>query len=166
MIYAASETGGKSRLMYRTRGAGGALSEPRTFVVTESNETLPRFSPDGRFVAYVSDASGQAEVCVREFPSAANERQISLKGGTRPRWSRTGKEIFFVAGRTLVAAGISTSPSFSSRPPVRLFDFHALSTAYDVAADGKRFVILDNPANEPPLAIHVVHNWFEDFRGK
>jgi Tol biopolymer transport system component/tRNA A-37 threonylcarbamoyl transferase component Bud32 len=165
LIYVSIVPGEKSQIVYRERHSDGTMGEPAVFLKTTSNERLPRFSPDGRFVAYESDASGRSEVYVREFPSGANERQISANGGGQPRWSRSGAEIYYVGGRQLYAVSVTTGRGLSARPPVALFEFKGLPTAYDVAADGKRFVILDRPAEEPPLAIHVMHNWFEDFRG-
>jgi len=68
-----------------------------------------------------------------------------------------------------MAVSVATRPALSFGAPVRLFEKAFLRQQfpqYDVSADGKRFIILDKPANEPPLAIHVVHNWFEEFRGQ
>jgi serine/threonine protein kinase/Tol biopolymer transport system component len=158
LIYALGRSGEKTQLFFRKRIPGGGLSEPVQFLRTSFNQMLPRFSPDGRLVAYVSDESGANEVYTREFPSGANPRQISANGGTLPRWNRNGGEIFFVAGQKLFAARLNAAP------PAVLFEFKALSTAYDVAPDGKRFIVLDRPQGEAPLSIHVIHNWFEDFR--
>lgn len=165
LIYTASGPGRKRQLLFRQRHTDGTLGEPVSFLKSAFNQTLPRFSPDGHFVAYVSDESGRDEVYVRDFPGGTNLRQISPDGGTLPRWSRNGREIFYTAAWRLFAASITTSPAFSNRPPVPLFGFKALPTAYDVSPDGKRFIVLDKPANEPPLSIHVIYNWFEEFRG-
>jgi Tol biopolymer transport system component/tRNA A-37 threonylcarbamoyl transferase component Bud32 len=166
LIYEAAARGAKRQLFYRERRPDGTLGDAVSSMKSSANDTLPKFSPDGHYVAYVSDASGRNEVYVREFPGGANAQQVSASGGNLPRWSRTGKEIFYVGGRRLFAVSVLTKPVFSGRPPEPLFEFHALSPLYDVSADGKRFVILDRPADEPPLAIHVVHNWFEEFRGR
>jgi dipeptidyl aminopeptidase/acylaminoacyl peptidase len=123
----------------------------------------PRFSPDGRFVVYVSDESGSREVYVSDFPNAREKWLISSHGGAMPRWRRDGKEIFYIEGRRLMAASVTTGSKFSAAAPLPLFPVQG---GYDVAADGKRFVVLQRPAGEPPLAIHVVHNWFEEFRSR
>jgi Tol biopolymer transport system component/tRNA A-37 threonylcarbamoyl transferase component Bud32 len=162
LIYGTLSPGASRQLLYRERRPDGTLGEPVAFLKSSSNDGLPKFSPDGHFIAYVSDASGRNEIYVRDFPGGGNERRISANGGTMPRWSRNGKELFYVASRRLFAVSIP----ISAKPPEPLFEFHALSTAYDVSADGKTFVVLDRPADEPPLSIHVVHNWFEDFRGR
>ncbi len=146
------------------------------FVKSAFNEAAARFSPDGRFVAYASDESGSYEVYVRDFPNGAKKYQVSTRGGTAPRWRRDGKEIFYVAHTSLMAVSATTRPGFSAGTPVRLFEKRYLraiqgttvnpNPQYDVSADGKRFVILDRPGGEQPLSIHVVHNWFEDFRSR
>lgn len=65
-----------------------------------------------------------------------------------------------------MAVSVATRPTFSSGPPKLLFGKRVLGAGYDVSGDGKRFIVLDRPSDEPPLSIHVVHNWFEDFRGQ
>ena len=82
------------------------------------------FSPDGRFIAYVSDESGRSEIFVRTFPSSTSKWQVSSGGGASPVWRHDGKEIFYLApDRTLVAVPI-TSPRARSRParPRALFE--------------------------------------------
>jgi hypothetical protein len=139
------------------------------FLQTPFDETAPRFSPDGRFVAYTSNESGQFEVYVRDFPKGASRWQISTNGGFAPRWRRDGKEIFYVAKGKLMAVPVTTQPAFAPGTPAPLFEqrtLRSLYPEYDVAADGKRFIVRQKPDNEPPLAVHVVHNWFEEFRGR
>jgi len=162
--------------MYRERRKDGSLCEPAVFLKTASDEAAAQFSADGHYVVYVSDESGRNEVYVRDFPSAANKWQISANGGIAPRWRPDGKEIFFVEQPGLMAVRVTTRPVFSCGAPARLFESRYLRSVsaggvnvypqYDVSSDGKRFVILDRPAGEQPLSIHVVHNWFEEFRGK
>ena len=166
LIYVAVSPVTKNDILYRERRKDGSLGEPIVFLKTPFNEGVPRFSPDGRFVVYVSDESGKREIYVRDFPNGKNKWQISANGGVGPRWRRDGKEIFYVEGRKLMAASVTTRPAFSPGAPALLFENRQLQqSGYDVSADGKRFVVLDRPAGEPPLSIHVVHNWFEEFRG-
>ncbi len=164
LIYAASSRTSKSQLLYRDRRKDGSLGEPVVFLKTAFNHSAPRFSPDGRFVAYVSDESGKNEVYVRDFPNGANQWLISTDGGTAPHWRPDGKEIFYVRQGKLMAVSVATQPKFTAGEPTALFENRLLQIGYDVAADGKRFVVPIAPANEPPIAIHVVHNWFEEFR--
>jgi eukaryotic-like serine/threonine-protein kinase len=164
LIYTAGSFGSKRRLQYRERRADGALGEPAVFVEGAFNAGMPKFSPDGRYVAYISDESGTNEVYVRDFPGAAKKWRISANGGTQPRWRRDGRELYYAGEGRLFGVSAAARPEFSPGPPVALFERRALSAAYDVSADGKRFVVLDRPAAEPPLSIHVVHNWFSEFR--
>jgi serine/threonine protein kinase len=169
LLYATVSPETKSDLLYRERRKDGSFGEPAVFLRTSSAEAAAQFSPDGHFVVYVSDESARNEVYVRDFPRGANKWQISSNGGTAPRWRRDGKEIFYVEEDRLMAASVTTRPAFSYGTPARLFErryFFNLYPQYDVSADGKRFVILDKPAGEPPLSIHVVHNWFEEFRSQ
>src|SRR6185436_5325224 len=102
---------------------------------------------------------------VRDFPSGAHKWQISANGGTAPRWSRDGREIFYAERHKLMAVRVSTQPAFSPGVPAALFEVPSVrALLFDVAPDGKRFMIADRPGGEKPLAIHVAHNWFEEFR--
>jgi Tol biopolymer transport system component len=166
LIYSAGSNDIKSHLLYRERRPDGSLGDPAVFLKTRFNERQPRFSPDGRWVAYVSDQSGANEVYVRQFPAGAGQWQISSKGGNGPRWRRDGRELFYLDQTRLMAVAVSTRPAFTPAAPVLLFQHLLLQTGYDVSADGQRFVALGRSAGEPPLAIHVVHNWFEEFRGQ
>jgi hypothetical protein len=119
-------------------------------------------------VAYQSNESGRVEIYVRSFPSG-EKWQVSAHGGVGPRWRRDGREIFYTEGRKLVAVPVAARPAFSPGAPAVLFELPAMQGAapeYDVTADGKRFVIRERPEGEPPLAVHVVHNWFEEFRSR
>jgi Tol biopolymer transport system component len=157
----------KRQLLSRERHLDGSLGESVVFLNTPFNPRDPRFSPDGRFVAYVSEQSGRPEIYVRDFPGGANQWQVSRDGGTAPRWRRDGKEIFYIQQTRLIAVSVTTQARFSPGAPIALFEKGMLpQTGYDVSADGKRFITLDRPGNEPPLSIHIVHNWFEEFRGR
>jgi Tol biopolymer transport system component len=167
LIYEAVSPETKSDLLYREWRKDGTMGDPAVFLKTPFNEAAPRFSPDGHFVVYSSDESGAREIYVREFPNGSNKWQISLKGGSAPRWRRDGKEIFYIdAQRRLMAVSVTMRPAFSPGLPQPLFGKRALQFGYDVTADGKRFLIADSPAGGPPISIHVVQNWFEEFRGK
>ena len=167
LVYEAFTGDTKSQLLYRERRQDGTLGEPAVFRKTAFNEMAPRFSPDGRFVAYVSDESGKDEVYVSDFPKGASQWRISQKGGGAPRWRRDGREIFYIEpGGRLMAVSIMTRPAFTASTPELLFDKRRFGQGYDVSADGKRFIVLDSPGDEPPLSIHVVHNWYEDFRSQ
>jgi Tol biopolymer transport system component len=166
LIYQAVSPNAKSDLFYRQRRNDGTFAEPLTFLKTQANESAARFSPDGRYIAYVSDESGKNEVYVRDFPSGANKLQVSANGGSQPRWSRKSNEIFYAEGHKLMAVAVSMQPGFSLSKPRPLFEKRVQTLQYDIAPDANRFLILDKPAGERPLSVHVVHNWFEEFRGR
>ncbi|HSC28708.1 MAG TPA: protein kinase [Vicinamibacterales bacterium] len=127
---------------------------PRPFAVTPFQELSPRFSPDGRRVAYSSDVSGRMEVYVRPFEGAAGAMLISRGGGTSPRWSPDGKELYYLApGRRLMA--VDVGGDFGA--PRMLF-LAADGLDYEVAPDGSRFLMrLSEHASQP--AVRLLINW-------
>jgi eukaryotic-like serine/threonine-protein kinase len=128
----------------------------RPFVATPFNESSPRFSPDGHWVAYQSDVSGRPEVYVRPFEGSVVTTRLSKDGGTRPRWSGNGKELFYLApGRRLMVVPISGGVSTAA--PHMLFQA-ADAVDFEPAADGSRFLVqLEERSTEPP--VHLLINW-------
>ena len=143
---------------------------PRPFLRTPFDEAIPRFSPDGRHITYVSNESGQNEVYVDRFPEGGERVTVSSGGGKGARWSRNGKELFYVEGETLIAVSVSTAASFSVGSTTRLFEHASLKNSpvpYDVSADGQRFIVAEPVGAEPPEpSIRVVLNWHEEFRDR
>ena len=123
-------------------------------------------SPDGKFVAYSSDESGDWEIYVTTFPGAAGKWQVSRGGGTEPRWRGDGKEIFYLGPMgMLTGVPVSTVGTFSTGTPTPLFQFHGRAPisstdvySYDVTRDGKRFLVnrYVKPERVTPLTI-VLH---------
>ena len=140
---------------------------PRRFLSSLHQEADPVLSPNGRLVAYVSRETRQPEVYMVEFPSGEGKRIVSLHGGTLPRWSPRGDELFFVQGNSLMATRVETKPPFQHSPPVKLFDAApqriSLSAGYDVMPDGKRIVVVRDEARAPSSAV-VVENWLSEFK--
>ncbi|MDA1315547.1 MAG: hypothetical protein O2968_19635, partial [Acidobacteria bacterium] len=160
-------------LWYHEVGPDGSLSEAKDFLLTPANERGAAFSPDGRYLAYDSDESGQPEVYVRPFPPGPGKWQISTAGGVHPIWSADGNEIFYVEDSTLMAVPVATEGNFTPGPPQRLFEEILLSGGgrdrqYDVFPDGKRFVTFapEGYQNSEPARIRVVENWYEEFRDR
>lgn len=142
--------------------------KPVPYLETPFNETLAQFSPDGRWMAYASDESGQEQVYVQPIPANGAKWQVSTSGGSRPRWSHDGRELFYTsADQKLMAvpvkiAGIS-SGDFQAGAPQPLFDFTATPTAfgfgYQPSADGHRFLVrtpAEGGTGPPPLTV-VLH---------
>ena len=140
------------------------------FLRTPFNETAPQFSPDGRWLAYVSDESGRFEVYVQPYPGPGGKWQISTEGGTEPVWNRNGRELFYRSGDKMMAVDVATQPGFSVGKPQMLFQGQYVPTPatfpdYDVSTDGQRFLML-KPV-EPgaaPTQINVVLNWTEELK--
>ena len=152
------------------RGGG----EPRPWLQTQANEAWAEFSPDGKWMAYGSDASGRYEVYVRPFPGPGTPYQVSVEGGSSPLWARSGRELFFLKrnGRlsAMMVADVTASASFSAGRPRVLFEGRIGSlggpTGYDVSLDGSRFLFvedLDAPA-QPATRLEIVLGWPEDLR--
>ena len=144
--------------------------QPRTFVATADDESNADFSPDGRWVAYASDESGRKEVYAASFPEPTRRLRVSSDGGSQPRWSRDGKELFYVHAGKLMTAAIGRqgedltfgeSRSLFSFPLVTLVDpGFDLVTRYDVAPDG-RFLALLRSGDEHASPLVLVQNWQE-----
>ena len=170
LLYAVVDPDNSLDLWYLQRKEDGNW-EPRAFLQTRFAERTPRLSPDGRFVAYSSNESGQFEVYVRPFPEGGGRSTVSSNGGQQPRWSDDGKELFYVEGDAMLAVAVTASPEFSVGPVTHLFAHPSLTRSfypqYDVSADGQRFLLaapVEKEGAEP--SIRVVQNWFEEFRAR
>ena len=168
IIYSLRDSKNGFDLWYLKRLDGGGW-EPLAFLRSSFNDRAPKFSPDGRYVAYLSDESGRDEAYVRSFPDGQRKWPVSTNGASQIRWSRNGGELFYAEGGTLVAVPVRTAPEFTAGPPKRLFS-HAAFTAttdpnYDVSADGQR-ILLPETVEGRERMIHVVQNWFAAFRDR
>jgi serine/threonine-protein kinase len=136
--------------------------EPQPFQVTRFNERDAMFSPDGQWIAFTSDQSGQDEVYVKRYPGEAGVVQISANGGTLPVWARSGDELFYRTGEKMMVVPVLTNPSLNIGEPKLLFGGDYASS-YDVTADGQRFVMI-KPGEQESASINVVLNWFEELK--
>ena len=147
----------------------------RLLLHEEFNETNPAISPDGKWMAYASDESGQYEIYVRPFPNVDEGKwTISRGGGTRPVWAPDGRELFFRNGDKMIAAPVTTGASFSHGISNVLFEGRYWSGApgtgptYDISPDGQRFLMIkEAPQTEETSAltdIIIVQNWFEELK--
>jgi Tol biopolymer transport system component len=173
LLYSVNDPKTKTDL-WALQDAGGVSADRKAqpYLATQHNETQGQFSPSGsgapRWVAYTSDESGRYEVYVQPFPAASGKFQISSDGGSQPRWRRDGKELYYLApDGKLMAVETRTSPGFEHGAPKALFETRTGNRGagnqtlmlYDVAADGKRFLInsyMEETASSP---INVVLNW-------
>jgi Tol biopolymer transport system component len=134
--------------------------KPFPFIESPFLNSGSQFSPDGRWLAYNSNESGQWEVYVVPFPGPGNRVRISTAGGRLARWRRDGKEIFYLADNTLVAAGVTANGSrFDVGAVQRLFAVPMVDGfwPYDVSPDGQRFLV--NTLSEAVAPLTVVVNW-------
>ena len=134
--------------------------KPFPFIESPFIEAGGEFSPDGRWLAYNTNESGRSEVYVVPFPGPGGRVPISTAGGDNARWRRDGKEIFYLAGNTLMAAGVTANGSrFDVGAVQRLFEVPMVDGywPYDVSGDGQRFLVNTLEGAEPPLTIVV--NW-------
>jgi hypothetical protein len=130
----------------RSLGVGGTLGDGH-------------FSPDGRWIAYVDTSSVRPEIFVIPASGGEGKWQISNGGGMRPRWSRSGNEIFYLAGENLMAVPIRAEPRFEPGVPRALFSKPDLQF-FDVEPDGEHFVLVETPEPTTRTSLGVVVNWF------
>ena len=144
---------------------------------TSFNEQYADLSPDGRWLAYVSNQSGRVEVYVQPYPGPGARQQISVDGGTAPAWSRDGRELFYmtapsVGGQAaltkMMVVPVQLQPTFTAGTPRMLFEGRYGATAnirgYDVSPDGRRFLMVqqkERPATRVADMI-IVQNWIEE----
>lgn len=150
-----------------TPSPGGAKAEARVFLQTRFSEYHGQFSADGQWVVYQSNESGNFEVYVAPFPGPGGKRQISSGGGTRPRWRRDGKEIFYctIDGRLMAAEVAARNGTLEVGRVQNLFDDidTAHGSAYDVSADGQKFLVVDDGVSGTrPLTL--LQNWTASLR--
>ena len=125
-----------------------ADSKVTPFLQTEFNEMQGAISPDGRWLAYTSDETGSAQIYIQRFPSAGHKLQISTGGGYEPKWSPTGKELFYISrDRKLTTVEFAKGPGSEAGLPRELFELPvpelsaSFPNTYAVAADGQRFLV-------------------------
>ena len=137
--------------------------KPFPYAHGPSNESQGQFSPDGKWMVYLSDESGADEIYVASFPTPGGLRLVSTGGGSRPRWRRDGQELFYTAAdHKLMAVSVKTGEAFAAGTPRALFETKApnlvLSQSYSVSADGQRF-LLTAPLDVPSTPLTLIQNW-------
>jgi len=154
------------------RGSGQVWNA-QSFLRTPFDEGAAQFSPDGRWLAYMSDESGRYEIYVQPYPRPGGKWQISTEGGTEPMWNPKGRELFYRSGDKMMAVDIATQPGFAAGKPRMLFEGRyqlspVQSADYDVSPDGRRFLMLrpSEQTQAAPTQINVVLNWFEELKQK
>ena len=157
-------------IRYLSRSDSGSDWAAHDFLATQFNEANPALSPDGRWLAYASDESGVFEVYVRPFPQGGAPLLVSPSGGSAPQWSPDGDELFYLSEGALFAAQIQPDGELAIGNHKRLFalasDGDQNDRNYAVADHGERILVLRSTGDPPKPAIHVVQNWYEEFRDR
>ena len=139
------------------------------FLATPFNEEEGQFSPDGKWMVYVSDESGQPEIYVQPFPGPGAKWRVSTKGGTQPRWGADGRELFYLAtDQKLMRVDLKMAPEVEIGEPQSLFltrtKLLAGPAQYDVSADGQRFLVNTLVEEQDTTLITLVQNWSEQLK--
>jgi hypothetical protein len=163
----------------------GGDRNPQPLVQTRFDEQWASLSPDGRWLAFTSDESGQLEAYVIPFPGnsagASGKWKVSVDGGDHPQWAPNGRELYYYTAATsaapasaafgqrlkLLAVPIETKPGFQAGKPHVLFEGPYFQSFHDYAPtpDGKGFIFIrETQLQSPPAELAVILNWFEELK--
>ena len=130
---------------------------PERYLTSQFSETVPMFSPDGRWMAYESNESGRPEIYVRAFPAGSSKWQISNNGGTWPIWSPNGRELLYRSGDQLVSVPYTAAGnSFVSEKPKIWLTTLGNAISFDLSPDGKRVLVVTPTGGDVPKVEHTV----------
>jgi len=144
--------------------------EPYEFLATQFDERHAMFSPDGHWVAFTSNQSGQDEIYVKPNLGSGGTIQISPDGGTEPIWGRNGRELFYRSDEKMMVVPVQTEPTLKAEIPNPLFEgtfaynTRGWASNYDISPDGERFVMVKAGEEAPLTQIQVILNWFEELK--
>jgi len=161
----------RSRMLLARQELGGK-SEPQPLFESSAHQIYPRISPDGKYVAYVSDETGRNEVYVKRWPDASGKWQVSVNGGHWPHWSAKGDKIYFAQMEDMMEVDVTPGASLVLGAPKKLFTRQSIGwnlfgwpPGFGVDPSGDRFLIfLPTEDAGRPVAIEVVQSWYEEFR--
>ena len=153
----------KNILLYNRK-----LDESSEFIISLADESMAQFSPDDEWVVYCSNVTGQYEIYVRKFVETGEKWLISDSGGTEPRWSANGKEIYYRNGNRIMSVSIKTSDQVEFGSAEQVLDGPYPPspwriTNFDVNRDGDKFFML-KPVSSGRKEIHIIVNWFEELK--
>jgi serine/threonine-protein kinase len=158
-------------------GPGASTHAIEPLIHSAFREDNGVISPDGHWIAYESDESGQLQIYARPFPHVNDGlKQISNSGGSAPLWAPNGRELFYLdgGGAHLMVVAVTTSTSLTYGTPTKLFDVPYLTSnirTYDVSRDGQKFLFIKDASSSdqrsaPSSTLVVVLNWFEELRAR
>jgi dipeptidyl aminopeptidase/acylaminoacyl peptidase len=143
----------------------GDKPEVRTLLATPFDEQLPEASPDGRWVAYITNETGRSEVAIRPSSGSFEQWQVSTAGGAHARWRGDGRELYYASpDGYLMAVSIETQPVFRPGPPRKLFRLperpeRDTPVFEDVTPDGQRFLLNVPVTARSSVGFHMIVNW-------
>jgi serine/threonine-protein kinase len=152
--------------------------KPIPFAQSKFAEGSPRFSPDGRWIAYTSNESGRNEIYVQSYPGPGPKIQISTEGGSDAVWKPDGEELYYRNRTKMMAAAVKTKPAFLAGAPRMLWEgVYAEGTSsacgppgptssnYDISAKGERFLMIkDSETDSVATQVNVILNWSEELK--
>ncbi|MBP6572315.1 MAG: protein kinase [Gemmatimonadales bacterium] len=168
LVYRSDEADAQTAIRAR-RLRGDTATIP--LVVAGSSSMQAALSPDTRWLAYIAETTGQREVYLMAFPSGDVTRLVSTGGGSEPRWSSDGRELFYKSANNLMSVAVTTAPTLTLGTPQRLFSVAGYRGArnrqqYDVTPDGQRFLMIRLLQDgTPPEAVYAEH-WLTELRTK
>jgi serine/threonine-protein kinase len=136
----------------------------RPMVQLPGYQTSSRISPDGRWLAYASEESGQFEIYVTSFPQGVGKSPVSSGGGSHPVWAKNGRELFYFNGDKLMTVDVTTGAAFRAGKPALLFQMRSAvqtggGSSYDVSPDGQHFVMIQGGETVAAPQMNVVLGW-------
>jgi serine/threonine-protein kinase len=138
------------------------------YLNTQYSEWLPTFSPDGKWIAYSSDETGQSEVYLGSFPDIKRPIRVSRNGGDCPLWNPNGKELFFTKGDKVLSVSVEINESITPGLPRVLFEFphqeYLWFKSYDYDAENDRFLFITKQEQSSTFRVNIVTNWFEEIK--
>jgi serine/threonine protein kinase/Tol biopolymer transport system component len=140
--------------------------KPRSLVVMPFNQNGARLSPDGKWLAYVSDESGQGEIFVQAMSDPSTRAQVSSGGGDDPRWARSSNELFFRSKNRVMSVKFAPGGELKPGKPILLFEDKRQWSGLDVAADGRLVVTREAENNGTGTQINVVLHWFDEVKAR
>jgi serine/threonine-protein kinase len=157
----------RSVKLLRLPGAPSAGSSVLLSGTSTHSECCSQVSPDGKWIAYVSDESGSRQVYLRSYPGLGGKVPVSVDGGDEPHWSRSPQQLFFRNPSTsqLMTVDLPKTPGSEPGRPRLLATLR--TSLWDVAPDGQRVLVVTDPDPEAnPATVQVVMNWFDELRQK
>ncbi len=157
------DAGGTRSDIWMLSLSGDGKAEP--FLDGRASEMWPAFSPDGQWIAYQSDETGEFEIYLRRFPGGGGMSQVSTGGGSYPVWNPNGRELFYRSGEKMMSVAVEAGRDLVLGHPVMLFEKPRLREAFAVTSDGQRVIALDDSVAEPaPTHLVLVQNFGEELK--